>query len=226
MDSRQSRTLSSLVRVVGYLDHTPIVPEPPLVASMRRSLRASTKRIEALAAEQRSAKMDAKGNVAGRVRSLRRDRMMPLVRIAKPLLAFAPGAERVLHVPHARSDAYTIATAALHIADALAPHAKLLAAAGCSREYMREFRNEARDLALVSRRSEAARRRQRETTQRLAEEFRKAMKTVMVVEGLIMLHCGRDEVALVGWKHARRVTARLGRPKKRATPRREDTIST
>jgi len=221
MQDRQNRTLQTLLNVDGFLDLRPITPEPPLLTGMRKSLHASIVRVRSLAAEQRSAKDSISGSVTLRVSNLRRDRMMPLVRIARPLLKFAPGAEASLRVPHARSDAYTVATAALRMADALAPHAKLLASAGCSKEFMREFRQEARDLALVTKNADSARQRRTKATAAIVAEFKKAMKTVTVIEGLVMLHLGGQKGNVKFWKNRRRVSSRIGRPRKRKTSARQ-----
>jgi hypothetical protein len=141
--------------------------------------------------------------------------MMPLVRIAKPLLAFAPGVEAALRVPHARSDAYTVAMAALRMADAVKPHAKLLLSAGYSKDYLKQFRHEARQLGLVAKSAKTARVRQSKATKALKREFEKAQKTVTVIEGLVMLHHGSDSEWAKHWKTRRRVTKRIGRPRSR-----------
>lgn len=183
MDNRQQRTLESFQRDLVFIVQHPITPEPPLLVAMRKSLRASIARINSLATEQRSAKDSISGQVDARVRKLRRDHMMPLMRIAKPLLAFAPGVEAALRVPHARSDAYTVAVTALRMADAVAPHAKLLLSAGYSKDYLKQFRHEARQLALVVKSTESARIRRSKATATIAAEFEKAKKTVTVIEG-------------------------------------------
>ena len=215
MDNRQERTTIAFEKVEIYLDQNPVRPEPPLLAGMRKSLRASVTRIRTLEAEQSDAKYSISGRVDVRVSKLRRDRMMPLVRIAKPLLTFAPGVEAALRVPHARSDARTVAMAALRIADALAPHARLLSAAGLSKDYLRAFRQEARDLGLAAKNAESARARRSKATHALAAEFRKAMKTLTVIEGLVMLHHGSGKNAVQHWKTRRRVSKRIGRPRSR-----------
>jgi len=215
MDNRQQRTKESFHRDLVFIDQHPITPEPPLLAAKRKSLRSSITRIDSLATEQRSAKDAISGHVDARVRKLRRDHMMPLMRIAKPLLAFAPGVEAALRVPHARSDAYTVATAALRMADAVAPHAKLLLSAGYSKDYLKQFRHEARQLALVVKTSETARIRSSKATTAIAAEFEKAKKTVTVIEGLVMLHHGSNSVWFEHWKTRRRVTKRIGRPRNR-----------
>jgi hypothetical protein len=215
MDNRQQRTLESFQRDLVFIDQHPVTPEPPLLAAMRKSLRASITRINSLASDQRSAKDSISGHVDARVRKLRRDHMMPLVRIAKPLLAFAPGVEAALRVPHARSDAYTVAMAALRMADAVTPHAKLLLSAGYSKDYLKQFRHEARQLGLVVKSAESARLRRNKATAAIAAEFEKAKKTVTVIEGLVMLHHGSDSVWAKHWKDRRRVSKRIGRPRSR-----------
>ena len=215
MENRQQRTLESFQRDLVFVDQHPITPEPPLLAGMRKSLQASITRIHDLYLQQHHAKNAISGNVARRVRKLRRDWMMPLLRIAQPLLRFAPGVDAALRVPHARSDAHSVAMAALKMADALAPHSKLLSSAGCSKEYMRQFRQEARDLALVTKSSQSARERRAKATSALAEEFKKAKKTVTVIEGLVMLHHGTDSTWAKHWKDRRRVSKRMGRPRTR-----------
>jgi len=215
MDNRQQRTLRAFENVLIYCEQHPVNPEPPLLAGMRKSLRASIARIERLGSDQWDATRAMNGGVPLRVRLLRRDKMMPLVRIAKPLLAFAPGVERALRVPHARSDALTVATAALKMADAIAPHTKLLASAGYSKDFVRDFRAEARALALVARNADKARANRSKATQAIAAEIKKAMQTVMVLEGLVMLHIGSNKSSVGLWKNRRRVSARIGRPKQR-----------
>lgn len=216
MNNRQERTLASFLSVLQFLDRHPIRPEPPLLTEKRAELQEAMDRIRKLGGEQNSAKRATKGYVEHKRRRLRRDRMMPLVRIAKPILAFAPGAEAALRVPHARADALTVAAAGLRMATALERHAGLLASAGYPKTFLAEFKAESRELALVARKSEDARKRRTSLTREIAAEFKKAMKTVTVIEGLVMLHLGTNKIAVEYWRGRRRVPSRMGRPKKRA----------
>jgi len=53
------------------------------------------------------------------------------------------------------------------------------------------------------------------------------MKTVTVIEGLVMLHFGSDRKSVKYWRQQRRVPARLGRPpqrKGRARPATEEAL--
>lgn len=118
-----------------------------------------------------------------------------------------------------------VANAALNMADAIAPHTKLLASAGYSNDFLRELRVEAKALALVARNTDKARTSRTSATAAIAAEFKKAMRTVTVLEGLVMLHKGSDLIHLRHWKNRRRVSARIGRPKRRGRGSQSSVIS-
>lgn len=215
MENRQIRTLHALHRALAFFDRHPVTPEPPLLAGMRKSLSASAKRIGDLAGTQEYARRTQGAQVDLHRRQLRHERLMPLVRIARPVLAFAPGAEKALRVPHARDDARTVAAAALRLADFLQPHAKLLRSAGCSKGFLSELRHEARSLALSARSAAQGRQERAAATAGIAAEFRKVQKTLTILEGLVMLHFATRPSLIAEWRGDRRVSKRLGRPPKR-----------
>jgi hypothetical protein len=215
MEKRQQRTVRAFEQTLIFLQRYPISPEPPLLTGMRKSLRASIDRIRQLGVTQMNTVTLDGGKVNHRRQHLRRTRMMPLVRIAKPLLAFAPGVEKPLRIPHARADALTVAESALALAKMLKPHQKLLRSAGYPPTFLAELQHEARELALAAKRTAAARQAQAKATAAIAREFAKGMQTVSVIEGLVMLHLAKDEAALDMWRWHRRVGARVGRPPRR-----------
>ena len=215
MENRQQRTIVAFENVLIYLEQYPVKPEPPLLAGMRKSLRASIDRIRKLGTTQHTALIVGGGKIEERRTRLRRGRLMPLVRIAKPLLRFAPGTANVLKVPHARADAVSVAEAALAMAKALKPHRKLLTSAGYTASFLAELQHEARELALGAKRTAAARQTRAKATSDLAREFAKGMQTVQVIEGLVLMHHARNQHALLMWKNRRRVTKRIGRPPQR-----------
>ena len=218
MDKRQTRTVTALRRVVGYVDNHPLPSPPPLLLQTRTKLQASIQRIETLATKQDTARHTVEGLPATEAsRRLRRGKMMPLVRIARPLLKFAPGVEKVMRVPHARSDALTVATAALEMVKLLKPHRKLLVSAGLPGDFLADLRAEADAMAASARRAEKVRRVRSEATAALARELKEAKKHVTVIEGILMFH-QKDDVKLFLWKHDRRVGARMGRPPQKKTP--------
>lgn len=219
MENRQQRVIAAFEKVLGYLVIRPVTPEPPLLTGLKKSLRTSIDRIEAFRSIQHSTMMLEGGRVAQRRTRLRRAHLIPLVRTVKPHLTFAPGAERVLKVPHARADALTVAQSALAIAAFLKGHRKLLAAAGYSSTYLSELQHEARGLALAAKQTAAALEKRAKATRDMALEIQKGMNTVMSIEGMVLRQIGRDKNAVAFWKERRKVGARVGRPPRRRNGR-------
>jgi hypothetical protein len=217
MDNRQHRTLYTFQRVLAYVERHPIRPEPPLLTKMKQSLTTSIARVRDLGTEQVIARSALRGADVRHLRQhMRRDVLMPLVRIAKPLLKFAPGTGHVLRVPHARADTANVASHALDVAKALTPHARLLTSAGYSKDFIAQLTQEARRLAALSTNADKSRQRLSRATAAMRREITKAMGTVTVMEGILMAHAGRrDRGWAAEWRQARRVQARQGRPPKR-----------
>ena len=219
MENRQQRIIMAFERVIDYLRIRPIDPEPPLLAGMKKSLRASIERIHKLGSTQMSAMMLQGGKVEHRRTQLRRKHLIPLVRTLKPHLKFAAGVEKVLKVPHARADALTVAQSALAMAALLKGHRKLMASAGYSATYLTELQAEARGLALAAKQTAAARQLRAKATNDIALEIKKGMRTVTSIEGMVLRHLGGNKSAVEFWKQRRRVGARIGRPSQRKARR-------
>jgi hypothetical protein len=214
MDNRQHRTVQTFERILIYLERHPVEPEPPLLARMKQSLATSIARLRELQRQQDVASIGVSGADVRKMRQhMRREVLMPLVRIAKPLLKFAPGTAHVLRVPHARADTATIATHVLDMAKALTPHAKLLTSAGYPKDFIAQFTKEARQLAAVTTAADKARQRRSRATAAIRQELKKAMGTVSVIEGILMARVApSDRVTMQLWRGTRRVQARVGRP--------------
>jgi hypothetical protein len=217
MDNRQKRTVETLQRILLYLERHPIEPEPPLLTKMKQSLTTSIERLQELHVRQHEANIGLSGTDVRMMRQrMRRQLLMPLVRIAKPLLKFAPGTGHVLRVPHARADTATIATHALDMAKALKPHARLLTSAGYSKDFIADFTKEAQRLAALTTAADKTRQRRSRATAAIRQEIKKAMGTVSVIEGILMTRMSPSDRTTTGeWRLARRVQGRAGRPPKR-----------
>jgi len=126
---------------------------------MRTQLGESITRIRAHQQTQMAAATTLTGEMSlDQLRNrLRRERMMPLVKVAKPLLKFAPGTAAALRIPHARASSTDVASAAIRLSDALKPHHKLLASAGYSKDFLLQMRKEADIIALAVKRSDKVR---------------------------------------------------------------------
>jgi hypothetical protein len=218
MDQRQQRTVTMSERVLLFLEREKVAPEPPLLTQKQRELTESLARLQKLQAQQTPQRQARVRTLSQR---LRRERMIPIARLMKRLLAFAPGVERVLRVPHARADALTVATAALEMAKFIEPHMQLLASAGVSPTTAAELRAEAEKLAETLRGADENRERRGRVTREIAAEMKSAMAIIGVIDGMMLVHFARQPEMLQHWKHQRRVGKRMGRPpqkKKSARP--------
>jgi hypothetical protein len=225
MDNRQQRTIEMFQRTLRFIENNPITPEPALLAKMTRSLSTCIARLQTLHLQQSGTVGDMSARDVQLLRDhLRRGVMMPLVRIARPTLAFAPGVEQVLRVPHARADSATIATHALALAKAVTPHARLLASAGYSKEFLAEFTRDAGRLAAIATETDRARQRRARATLAIQREIEKGMQTVSVIEGIVMAHTTPDDRkgTMQLWRKMRRVHGRMGRPRTRGRTVRGD----
>jgi hypothetical protein len=218
MDNRQMRTYHVLLSVRALLDTPTVGPQPPLFAKMRTSLGESITRIRELQTSQTTStpRREPGGITTDHLRTkIRRERMMPLVKVAKPLLKFAPGTVAALRVPHARASAAEVAASAIKLSDVLKPHARLLASAGYGKDFVAAMREEAALLAATLKRNERLRNQRSGATSGMAAEFRKALGAITVIEGILAPRLNTDEVFRAKWHVARRITARLGRPRQR-----------
>lgn len=137
MDNRQIRMLEALMRTHTIASQPELDGQPPLFSRMRTQLGESLTRLRDYHTTQIVATTTLTGELSlDQLRNrIRRDRMMPLVKVAKPLLKFAPGTAAALCSPHARASSTDVATAAIRLFDALKPHHKLLASAGYRRTF-------------------------------------------------------------------------------------------
>jgi hypothetical protein len=215
MNNRQSRTLDALRRVDLFLAQPALQPQPPLLAKMHKQLRGSITRITEMATRQYAPHnaVDGPRDVDRLRRLVRRGRMMPLVKIAKPLVKFAPGTAAALRIPHSRADAATVAAAALSLATALKPHTKLIISAGYDRNFLHDLRADARALREAVHFTSKVRQQRSRATHVIASEFKKCTGTLMVIEGILMPRLANDPPLAAGWRGNRRVTARTGRPR-------------
>lgn len=212
MHERQTQILHSLKGGDLYFDRHRIEPEPPLLVGKRQQLKENVARLEELEQQQVRFAKETVMKLEGRRRELREKRMLPLKSIAKGQLLFAPGADAALKVPHARASAQVVAAAALRMATALMPHAKLLSSAGVGKDFLKQMNHEARSLALTAKENAASRRRRAGLTAEIASELKKGLAILAVIEGMVVLHGTRDQIA--DWRMMRRRPKKLGRPRK------------
>jgi hypothetical protein len=125
---------------------------------------------------------------------LRRAYMIPLTRIGRRLLRFAPGIERALKVPHAR-----------------ASHRELVSA-GFPKTFLTEFRDLTKELKRIATTSSQRQEKFARVTKELRQELASANETLRILDGLMLARTDRDAYVANTWKHVLRTPKRLGRP--------------
>jgi hypothetical protein len=217
MDNRQMRDVQRYERIVVYLERTPIKPAPPLLASLKAELATSVARLHELGNEQHiAAKYVRHSSVESLRQHMRRRMMMPAVRMARSYLRFAPGAEQVLRVPHARASTVAVAARGHELATMMEPHVDVFASAGFGTGFIADLRERADDLANAGARLEEARQRLSRSTIDVREELKNAKRIVDVMDGIFRHHSSAGD--LEQWRWACRVYSRLGRPRERGKP--------
>lgn len=211
MQERQGSAVNRFNVALAFFEKHPITPEPPLLTKWRRELTESLERIERYADAQLGADMKALSMTSVWRRELRRNRMIPLRKIALPILRHAPGAERALKVPAAHASAGVVAQAALDMIAWLQKHRRLLSSAGVGPEFMAEFRAEATRLAEATRQRKATVAERSRASQGIAREIKKGFAALSIMEGLVALHLPGE---MKGWLIVSRPSKKVGRPRK------------
>jgi hypothetical protein len=83
--------------------------------------------------------------------------------------------------------------------------------AGFSRDFLSQLRRESVELAAMANNYERWRGKRARATEQIRREMKKAMESLMAIEGILMAQ-QIDPADFGTWKSMRRVTSRIGRP--------------
>lgn len=224
MNAREERALARLDNAAGELrlEHMRLADAPPMYEAYVAKLLASVKRLHELEYEQHSVKPEQSlegFNTTFLRKRLRREYMIPLARIGKPLFRFAPGVEKVLKVPHARASHRELVASAEAILQWVRPHQKLLASAGFPKTFFTELRDLTAQLKRVATTSSARQVKFGRVTRAFRKELAAASDTLRILDGLLLRRTDRDKDFARLWKRALRTPKRLGRPPAKRTRR-------
>jgi hypothetical protein len=189
---------------------------PPAFELFAAKLQTSVATLHLLAREERTLtpQQAGEGRETASVRKrLRRDYMIPLTRIGKPLFRFGAGVEKTLKVPHARASHRELVTSAEVMLQAVRPHRALLVSAGLPKTFITEFRDLTRDLKRIATTSSARQAKFARVSKRLREELATASETLSILDGLVLARADRDAALARTWKNTVRTPKRLGRPR-------------
>lgn len=214
MNSRQVlvvRSIDNARAVFGSLR----VTAPELLAAYVE-LEAACDSLREATQRQFNAHPDARGRG---LRNLRRElRVVHLLRIRKRgrvLLKGLPGIDESLRVPHDRAPNDDLIAAAKRIADAVRPHAKAFHRAKFARDFIKRMERAADTLAKAAGAPPDARSDRPLATKKLKDAIKDARLVVDSLDGLMAAHYPPRSPELRTWRKAKRVGARIGRPRKR-----------
>ena len=159
------------------------------------------------------------------LKNLRRElRVVHLLRIRKRgrvLLKGLPGIDESLRVPHDRAPNDKLIAAAKRIADAVRPHAKVFHRAMFSKDFIKRMERAADALAKAAEAPPEVRSARPLATKELKKAISDARLVVDSLDGLMAAHYSPRSPELSTWRKAKRVGARVGRPRKRTIERRK-----
>lgn len=223
MNAREERAFARLIRVAQQLrGRVRLSDLPPMFARFLEKLEVSIQLLHRLIQEQYSVqpKFAEEGKQTARLRKrLRREYMIPLARIGKKLLRFAPMVERTLKVPHAKVSHRALVTSAKAMLKAVQPHKGILISAGFPKTFFTEFRDLTRELERVTTTNSARREKFVRVSRALREELASASETLGILDGLVLGLADRDRGFAQTWKSLMRTPKPLGRPPAKARKR-------
>jgi hypothetical protein len=220
MNGRQRLVVQSINNARVFLEGLNVTA-PELVAACKE-LETACDDLRKAEARQAAAHPGAHGKGLSNLR--RELRVVHLLRIRKRgrvLLKGLPGIDDSLRVPHDRAPTQDLIAAAKRIADAVRPHAKAFYAANFAKDFIKRMERAADALAKAAAAPPDAKTDKPRATRDLKDAISDARLVVDSLDGLMAAHYPRRSVVLVNWKKAKRVSARIGRPRKRTIERRK-----
>jgi hypothetical protein len=145
---------------------------------------------------------------------------MPLTRRAKLVLKGYPGIEESLRLPHARADVKSHAEATKRILRALRPHTAALVAAGFRKTVSSVATGWPRRWRSVTPTPNAFGNRRSVATRSIPDAIHQAREIVEGIDSHVNAELRENRPLMARWRQAKRVPARLGRPRKRGATKR------
>jgi hypothetical protein len=211
MNERQQRTLAAYRRIVSVLSRFVSRLAPEALVILER-LRATIDEIDRQEAKQTLARTNRPLAPARRlVEAMRKEKMLPLARLARRLFAGEPAIAAALRVPHKRAPADELFAASALMVRTLRPHRALLAQSRIDPKRIDQLQLEARRLKKLLSTLEASLADRAVPTRRLTALFASAQMDVAALDALV----GASSTGITAWHSIRRIGKRIGRPRSR-----------
>jgi hypothetical protein len=214
MQLKYSQFLAALRQAQTFLDTNTAVLGTINASGMRRDLDAAATQLEALGETQGSHLTQARGertNELRLARSLRRQHIRPIVRIARAKLPEVAQLS-AMSLPPLKTNSTALATQAGAIGDAVQPHVQVFVDAGLPADFIARMRSAA-DQLVQSIGGKGSHRSQRiKATTALDQEVQQAKRVVAVLDGLVRAQLDEQEPLVSEWRAASRAISGGGSP--------------
>ena len=206
MQLKYSQFLAALRQTQNFLDTKTAVLGTINTSGARKELDAAATQLEALGETQGSHRTQGRGertNELRLARSLRRQHMRPIVRIAR---ANVPEAAQLsaMSLPPLKTNSTALATQAGVIAAAVQPHEQVFVNAGLPADFIARMRTAA-DQLVKSIGGKGDHRTQRiGATTALDQQVQQAKRVVAVLDGLVRAQLDEQEPLVSEWRAASR----------------------
>jgi hypothetical protein len=155
-----------------------------------------------------------------RTDDLRLSHMLPLSRRGRTLFRGEVKMENALRVPHARARPAVVVAAARAMAKAIRPHRSLFIEADAPKNFLTDLQAATARLAAFVKAADERLTVSPATFRELRDQIRRGREEIAVADGQVVawlrtLPAARRSILEVQWRGARRIGARIGRPRKR-----------
>jgi hypothetical protein len=155
---------------------------------------------------------------SGAIVRLKQELRRKLLRVSRNgalVLEGMPGVEDDLRVPHANAKTADLIDAATRIAKNARPHAATLVRAGLPKNFIKQIEISAGALATRTASTDTVISRRSRATRSLPDALRHGRRVIMAIDASVKSELAGNRSALRHWDDAKRIPARMGRPKKK-----------
>lgn len=214
MKYAEGKVLEALHSVQMFLDKHGEALGEVNASGAREHIDEVAAELEAMARQQEGGHMNARGETA-RQRQLRevlRRHMRPIAAVAEARLRDVPQFTS-LRMPDRRLQGTAIVAAANGMADAALPYVEVLRQSGLHEQFIERLREAADRLSASLDQRRVSQTARTGATQGLADAERRGRQALKILDALVTLAIGDDEVLMRGWSSSRRVQGKPGRPR-------------
>lgn len=214
MKYAEGKVLEALHAVQMFLDKHGEVLAEVNTSGARAHIDEVAAELEAMARQQEGGLMKARGETARQreLRELLRRHMRPIAAVAEARLREVPQFTS-LRMPDRRLQGTAIVVAARGMAEAALPYVEEFRQSGLHEQFIERLRQAADALSASLDKRRVSQTARTGATQGLADAERRGRQALKIMDALVTLAIGDNEVLMRGWDMSRRVQLKPGRPR-------------